>query len=263
LVLAITVNAQKKNSPKYEHHFKVPQEITTDEYSLNFLDIQSQAEFCKMAVKISNTTNDFLIFDKGSSVFNFDFGTFSDKKKRIIIKPNDSKKKTLQVNGSDKFQVNNFTLKVGGLSLVSVKGNVINMEDFQVPASKNSIEKDVFKLVLKKSSLKTKEAALIFECTYLGNKVAIVNPSQLVIKVDGTDKEYANDVKNSTPKLLFKKGDKVKVKAVFHIPGRIADMQFANMTILWKDTFVETEAKKLSSQEVKFEIDPGMTNGKN
>ncbi len=50
---------------------------------------------------------------------------------------------------------------------------------------------------------------------------------------------------------------------MFHIPGRIADMQFANMTILWKDTFVETEAKRISAQEVSFEIDPGMTNGKN
>ena len=85
----------------------------------------------------------------------------------------------------------------------------------------------------------------------------------MVIKVDGTDKEYANDVKSSDPKLIFKKGEKIKVKAVFHIPGRIADMQFANMTISWKDTFVETEAKKLAGQQVSFEIDPGMTNGKN
>ncbi len=40
-------------------------------------------------------------------------------------------------------------------------------------------------------------------------------------------------------------------------------MQFANMTIIWNDTFVESEAKKLSPQEIIFEIDRGMTNGKN
>ena len=62
LILAITVNAQKKKDPRYEHHFKVPESITTDEYTLSFSDIQSQAEFCKMAVKVTNNTNDFLIF---------------------------------------------------------------------------------------------------------------------------------------------------------------------------------------------------------
>ena len=67
LITAITVNAQKKKDPRYEHHFKVPESITTDEYTLSFSDIQSQAEFCKMAVKVTNNTNDFLIFRKGKS----------------------------------------------------------------------------------------------------------------------------------------------------------------------------------------------------
>ena len=263
LISGIAVNAQKKNDPKYEHHFKAPEGIVTDEYSVNFSDVQSQATFCKMAIKVSNNTNDFIIFDKGASVFNFDFGKYSDKKKQIIIKPNDSKKKVLQAAGSEKFQVEKFSLNVDGFSLVPVNGTVSEMEDFQVPASKNSISTDVFKVNLKKSSLKTQEASLTFECIYMGNKIALVNPSKLVIKVDDTDKEYANDNKKSEPKLILKKGDKVKVKAVFHIPGRVADMQFANMTILWKDTFVETEAKKLEGKTVNFEIDRGMTAGKN
>lgn len=263
LISSIAVNAQKKKDPKYEHHFKAPEAIVTDEYSVEFSDIQSQAEFCKMAIKVSNNTNDFLIFEKGASVFNFEFGEYSDKKKQIIIKPNDSKKRVLTAVGSEKFQVEKFSLNVDGFSIVPVKGKVSEMEDFQVPASKNSISTDAFKVNLKKSSLKTQEASLTFECIYMGNKVALVNPSKLVIKVDGTEKEYANDNKKSSPKLILKKGDKVKVKAVFHIPGRVADMQFANMTILWKDTFVETEIKKLDGKKVDFEIDRGLTNGKN
>lgn len=263
LILAITVNAQKEKDPKYEHHFKAPEAITTDAYSVEFSDIQSQAEFCKMAIKVSNKTNDFIIFDKGASVFNFDFGKYSDKKKQIIIKPNDSKKRVLTAVGSEKFQVEKFSLNVDGFSLVPIKGKVSEMENFQVPASKNSISTDAFKVNLKKSSLKTQEAFLTFECIYTGNKVALVNPSKLVIKVDDTDKEYANDNKKSEPELLLKKGEKVKIKAIFHIPGRVADMQFANMTILWKDTFVETEIKKLEGKKVDFEIDRGLTNGKN
>ena len=263
LISGIAVNAQKKGEPKYEHHFKAPEAIATTEYTVNISDVQSQAEFCKFAIKIENNTNDFLIFDKGASVFNFDFGKYSDKKKQIIIKPNDSKKRVLQAVGSEKFQVEKFSVNLDGFSIVPINGEVSKMENFQVPASKNSISTDAFKVNLKKSSLKTQEAALTFECIYTGNKVALVNPSKLVIKVDDTDKEYANDNKKSAPKLILKKGDKVKVKAVFHIPGRVADMQFANMTILWKDTFVETEIKKLDGKLVNFEIDRGKTIGKN
>ena len=62
---------------------------------------------------------------------------------------------------------------------------------------------------------------------------------------------------------MMKKGDKIKFKVTFHIPGRIADMQFANMTMSWKDAFIETKAQKLEGQKVNFELDPGLTNGKN
>lgn len=263
LILSIVVNAQKKVDPKHENHFKIPEPISTKEYTLTFSGAVAQSEFCKFAVKIKNNTNDFLIFKGSESIFNFDFGKFSEKKKDVIIKPNDSKKRVLEANGGVQFHVDKFSVDMDGFSIVPIDGEVSKMENFQVPASKNSISTDVFKVTLKKSSLRTQEASLLFECIYQGDKIALVNSSKLVIKVDDTDKEYANDNKKAEPKLMLKKGDKVKVKAIFHIPGRIADMQFANMTILWKDTFVETEANKLEGHQVNFELDPGMTNGKN
>ena len=262
LIGTYTLKAQQKVDPKHENHFKVPDPIETTEFLLNFSDIQAQSEFCKLAVKVTNNTNDFLLFQKGSSTFNFDFGKFSDPKKELIIKPNGSKKKVLSAKGGTQFHVEKFSMTMDGFSIVPVNGEVNKMEDFQVPASKNAISTDLFKVSLKKSSLRTQEAYLVFDCTYQGNKIAMIDPSRLVIKVDGTEKEYANDNRKSEPKLL-RKGDKVKVKAIFHIPGRVADMQFANMTILWKNTFVETEARKLEKQEVNFELDRGLTIGKN
>ena len=264
LISSIALNAQKKKDPKYEHHFKAPESIVTDEYSVEFSNIQSQAEFCKMAIKVSNNTNDFLIFEKGKSVFNFEFGEYSDKKKQIIIKPNDSKKRVLTAVGSEKFQVEKFSLNVDGFSVVPVKGTVSEMEDFQVPANTNSVSSDLFdvKLNPKKTSLKTQGSVLQFECTYKGNEVGLLDPSRIVIKVEGTEKEYANNDSKSEIRMM-KKGDKIKFKTKFFIPGRIADMQFANMIISWKDAFVETKTKKLEGKKVNFEIDPGMTNGKN
>jgi len=264
LITSISVNAQKKKDPKYEHHFKVPASVSTDEYSLEFSNVESQAEFCKFAVKVTNKTNDFLIFNKGASVFNFEFGQFSEKNKDIIIKPNGSKKKVLQADGNTRFQVEKFDVDFDGFTLVPVKGTVSEMEDFQVPASTNTVSSDLFdvKLNPKKTSLKTQGSVLQFECTYKGDEIGLLDASKIVIKVEGTEKEYANNDAKSDVKMM-KRGDKIKFKTKFFIPGRIADMQFANMIISWKDAFVETKAKKLSGQKVNFEIDRGMTNGKN
>ena len=40
-------------------------------------------------------------------------------------------------------------------------------------------------------------------------------------------------------------------------------MHFANMNILWNESFPETNAQKLKGHEITFNIDRGMTNGKN
>lgn len=262
LVSSIAVNAQEKVDPKHTNYFKIPAEISTPEYSLTFSGAVARTEFCKFAVHIQNNTKDFLIFKGAESTFNFDFGTFTEKKKEVFVKPNGKKKKVLEANGGTQFHVDKYSVDIDGIYLVPVTGKVSEMKDFQVPASKNALSTDLFTVRLKKSSLKTQEAVLIFECTYLGDKIAIIDPSKLAIKVDDMEKEYANDNKKSDPRLL-RKGSTIKLKAIFHIPGRIADMQFANMKILWKDTFVETEEQKLGTHSVQFLIDRGLTNGKN
>ena len=40
-------------------------------------------------------------------------------------------------------------------------------------------------------------------------------------------------------------------------------MQFANMTILWNESYRETNAQKLKGHEITFNIDIGMTNDEN
>jgi len=264
LISFITVNAQDKVDPKHENHFKQIEPITTDEYTLTFSNAHAQMEFCLFNVKVTNNTNDFLIFQRGEVVFNFDFGSFTQKKKEFLIKPHNSKKKTFKADGGTQFHVDKFNADIDGIYLVPVSGKVSEMKDFQVPASANSVSSDLFdvKLNPKKTSLKTQGSVLQFECTYKGNEIGLLDPSKIVIKVEDTDKEYANDDAKSEAKMM-KKGDKIKFKTSFHIPGRIADMQFSNMIISWKDAFVETKAQKLEAQKVNFELDRGLTNGKN
>ena len=120
LVSTIVVNAQKLD-PKHENHFKQLEPITTQEYTLTFSDAHAQMEFCLFSVKITNNTNDFLIFKRGEATFNFDFGSFPQKQKEFLIKPNDSKKKTLKADGGTQFHVDKFNVNLDGFYLVPVK----------------------------------------------------------------------------------------------------------------------------------------------
>ena len=67
LMSTIGVNAQGKVDPKHENHFKQLEPITTELYTLSFSNAHAQTEFCLLNLKISNNTNDFLIFKRGFS----------------------------------------------------------------------------------------------------------------------------------------------------------------------------------------------------
>ena len=72
---------------------------------------------------------------------------------------------------------------------------------------------------------------------------------------------YANDDKKSNVEIL-QKGDKAKFNAVFHIEGRIVDMQFAKMHIQWNDTFTETEMEEVEAPTIEFEMSEALTKEK-
>ncbi|MBU0766131.1 MAG: hypothetical protein KJ607_15010, partial [Bacteroidetes bacterium] len=74
--------------------------------------------------------------------------------------------------------------------------------------------------------------------------------------------EFANDDKKADMELM-EKGEIVKFTVVFHVPGKITDMQFATMHIVWKETFIESTPKAMKTQTVNFELDPGLTDAKN
>lgn len=255
----IKANAQ---DPKHKNFFKIPNAIETPNYKVEFSDVVAKMDYAKMAVKVYNKTADYLIFKTNESDFIFDFGTIKDKEDITIIAPNDNKIKTLSAEGGSMFHVDNFKLNFGGLYLVPIKGNVIKTEDFSLPASKNEIINERFKIKLLDTKQETDETWARFEVTYLGSEIGFVSPNNISVRVDGKDIVYANDNKRTKTELL-KQGESAKFGVTFHIPGKIADMQFSKLFIVWAETFKESKAQKLEGKDVEFVLDEGVTAGKN
>ena len=62
--------------------------------------------------------------------------------------------------------------------------------------------------------------------------------------------------------MLFK-GEEDKFTLYFYVPATVTDMQFANMQVVWKNTFVDCPVSSIDPIKINFAIDRGFTIGKN
>ncbi len=269
LLSTFIINAQDVNDPNHENHFKKVNAIETDNYKIEISDAHAQQAFCQMKVNVTNKSRDYIFVSPEEFVFTFDHGSYSPKPKSglaslisggLIIAPGKSKSFVAKVTGDANFHVEQLDVEIKGIYLVSVNGEALEAEMFQLPANKNSFETGGFKINLNDVSQRTQETYAKFTCTYTGDKVGIFDPSKLVVSTEKG--EFANMERKSKQEIL-QKGDEVKFTAKFKIEGRILDMQFATMNIDWKDTFKESEKVLQNSHSLSFELDPGMTAGKN
>ena len=265
-IIGMPFLAMAQKNENYERiYYLNSAEINTEEATVMAKNIVAEKEYCKLAINIKNNTSDFILFTPAKTKFVYPEMEKQPEGKEVLIKPNKSKIKTLLVNGGDEFLQEKFTVQLGELYKIPVDGKEEEASEFQLPAARNSFMAGDFKVNLVKYSASTKEAKAIFEVQYVGNKMAIVNPSNLSVTANRKKTNelvtYANDYKKSSLALL-RNGDKVKMVAVFHIPGKIVDMQFATMNIQWNNTFVETAPELLPAVSFDVEMDKALTEEK-
>ncbi|HIP31297.1 MAG TPA: hypothetical protein EYG86_00900 [Crocinitomicaceae bacterium] len=265
-VLSISLTATSQKDKGYERiYYNTPEIFSNDEVNIEIKNIVAQKDHCKMNFKIANNTSDYLLVVPNDTKVKYASEEFSPDMKEYFIKPNKSKAKTLLVNGGDRFLKDNFLLQSASIYKISLEDEKIETANFQLPASKNNFTTGDFKIILKKYDASTKEAKAVFEVSYTGNNIGVIIPSNLSVtatrKKSDQQVTYANDNKKSEP-LILRKGEKTKFSAVFHIPGKIVDMQFATMQINWNNTFSETKPMLLEKPEFKIEINQALTEEK-
>lgn len=262
------VAQRKVTDPKHENHYSV-KTIDTPEYTIEFSNAHSQKTFTLVKIKIINKTNDYLLYKSNETVFRYGStdvkvtgggGMFGNAS--IYIEPKGTETKTLKVSsGMSDFHVDNLKLELNGFYRVSATGTVITAPNFQLPASKNDFTAGPFECSLLKAKQETGETAAKFNCVYKGDNIGIVSPAKLNVLTKG-ELKYANDNRKDKTKLLAPKDD-YKFEAVFHIEGKILDMQFATLFIEWNDTFSESKAVALSANTADFVLNPEETLLKN
>lgn len=257
------LNAQKdKNNPDYKGFYK-DVTVQSPEAQLTFENAVSKIEYSKFKMIVKNKTNDYLIYKPSESVFKLGGKTFKPQEKELFIEPLQSDWKTIDIK-SDGTNMNTdeFSFEVNGLYSMATPGKVIEAANFALPAKVNDFKVgDKFTCNVTKVVKETKVTEVTFECKYLGTDYGIIRPIKAVVKLENGQEYATSDLKAKTK--FLKQGESEKISVEFKIPKGAADMQFANMEIVWKDTFSESKLKALPKQEAKMVLDPGMTAGKN
>jgi hypothetical protein len=255
--------AQKKGDPKYTNYYKdVEEAIETKEVVIELTNGVSRLDFLKFKAKFTNNTNDFLMVDPSKFKITTDGTEHEPKEKSFILDPNESKAKTIDVKEGENLLASEFEVEVGGFSIIPLDGKAAQMPEFQLPASTNNVESGNFEVNLKRVKQETKETWATFSIKYTGDGYAIIDPSRISVKTEGGD-QYANEFRKSKT-ILLEKGESKTIEAVFHIPAKVVDMQFAKLFVQWGDCMVETEAVAIDIDEsATFNLDEALTAEKN
>lgn len=257
------------NNPAHVNYYKTPAAVKMDDINIEFSDPVAKMEYVKLKVKITNNTADYIIFKPAECAFAYDKDEFMVtknssnilKRDLIIIKPYKSASRVLDAKGSNNFHKDAFLLKMAGLTKASADREVQTAPDFKLPASANSFDAGKFNCTLKDLKKVTQITEATFSCRYNGDKLGIVDPSKVVVKLENGQEFATTD--SDAKLLILEKGETDEFTVSFKIPAKIADMQFANMLIVWKNAFIESVTKEISISPVSFEVDPGLTQGKN
>lgn len=252
-----------KSDPKYTNYYlDIEDAIEAKEVTLQFTNGVSRFDFLKFKTKFTNNTNDFLLIDASEFTIETDGIEHHPKEKAFILDPNDSKSKTIDVKEGEGFIAESFEVSPEGFARISTDGIAAKMEPFQLPASTNNLESGSFEVNLKRLKQETKETWAVFSVKYTGDDYGILDPSRISVKTEGGD-QYANEFRKSKT-MLLEKGDSQNIDAVFHIPAKVVDMQFAKLFVQWGDCMVETKAEPFEiGESVTFELDEALTEEKN
>ncbi len=271
LLLALSLPASARRKDKgadadHTNHFREPPPVEIDGVSVSTRDAVARADLLKLKVEIDNDTNDWVMFENDQAMFVLSHGSYPSSAGTLSaavsrVKPRGKKSPTLQLTGRSDLHVDAFDLQLTGLQRVPTGGAGVDVPPFALPASTNDVKAGNFECGLDKLKKETGETWARFSCTYRGDMVGIIDATKLSFRIE-SGQSFANENRKAGQDLLLP-GEKSKITAIARIEGRIVDMQFANMEIIWDGVFTEVDPQPIDTGTLHYEVDPGETAGNN
>ncbi|MCB0791411.1 MAG: hypothetical protein H6595_08490 [Flavobacteriales bacterium] len=254
LLTFTAVRAQDKPY-KPDHRFAYSDVIVEDDHvKIEMKDVLAEIGFCKFRFKVTNKTGDFIFVDPGKFKVSMDGKNYGFSEKPFMLKPHDDAARTLNLQGGSDYHKESWSIDFAdGFEVASAKGNTITPGEFTLPPAINSVTEGPFTIELRDREQSTKRTVGKFNVKYAGSGVGIVDPARISVKIPA-GQVYANANSKAKPTLLST-GEDDNFDLVAEIPGRIADMQFTTLTVVWNDAFIESTKQPFTPDGASFSVD--------
>lgn len=248
LFLLSTAGLFAQQPPKSKAVF-FPITYEKDDFKIVVEDIVATSDYTKLKLKIQNKTGDFFIFEGSQAQFIFQGGVpISPGEKPVMIKPFETESKVIDVKcGSAGLVSAQFDFIVKGLYRIIPYADLVVAPDFKLPATQHIFTAGPFQITHnpKKAVKKTSLTEANFAVQYTGSKMGLVNPVKALCKLENGQSYGISNT--GVKQCVLAPGESCEFSLKWTIPAHIVDMQFANMLIVWNETFREADKKLMSS----------------
>ncbi|MGB1317952.1 MAG: hypothetical protein ACPG5W_07085, partial [Flavobacteriales bacterium] len=205
LFTVLVANAQPKDHPHYEKHYKSSVEvIETDEVKIEIIRPHSQESFTQFNAKIYNKTQDYILIKRHETVFESSENGYGEKRPKeatIFIEPGGDISRQFKAEGSIGFKVDEINVSFGGFSRAPVNGKPAGVGEFKMKPEKNSVMMGPFAVTLKGWKYNSKEITANFKIRYRGEGLGVVNESKVYVRKED-DSTLPNTEANTEAMLL-------------------------------------------------------------
>jgi hypothetical protein len=256
---AVVSIAQEAPTYKADHRFAYANVVLENNtVKVEMEDVVAEVTYSKFRFKVTNKTNDYVFVDPTKFKVTMGGAAMTFKEKAYMIRPYEKESKTLNVAGGTNYHVDAFTIDFAdGFQRLPSKGAAATVEEFTLPASKNEVSGGPFTVNLRNLVQETDKTEAKFSVKYTGTAMAIVDPSKVSVKIPA-GQQFANAKSKSKPAVL-EGGGTEEFTVVAEIPGKVADMQFTTLTVLWNEAMVETTQQPLAVDVANVTVDAAKT----
>lgn len=259
--MACTAIAQKE--VKYEKLYYKDLKSETGDLTIIVDNAVSTDGETKFKLKIINKTPDYIIYKPEESKFVINGKEQKPSEKWLIISPNESDYRIINLKGTGYNLVKSYSFVLDGLYKVSSSAKGIAAPDFKLPPAQNEFKADNFTCTLGKLTKESDKTEAKFKCAYNGNKIGFIFPNKVSVKMpDGSERANAKS-KSKAIMLLKGESDDITLKWERMEGGKAMDMQKVDMIIKWNESFSEVDPEKMKSETLELAFDEAMSNEKN
>ncbi len=251
---------------KYAKLYYKDSKTETNEVTITIDNAVSTEAETKLKLKITNKTNGYIIYKPEESKFIINGKEMKANEKSFNIEPNESVSRVINLKNPKSNTIKNYSFVLDGLYKVPTDNKGISVADFKLPVAQNEFKAGNFNCSLVKLYKETDATDVKFKCAYNGDKIGLVSPAKIAVKMpDGN--EYAA-VKvglfaNLKPFMLMKGQDETFSLHWERMQGgKEMDMQKVEMMIKWNEAFTEAVSEKMKAETLEMQFDEETSNAK-